>query len=271
MRLKEVNECFSSKKCLLRWTLDKIRFYAIKPSKRRDQHFLVHPRILKDFVILFKDSKGLNCIEIGTGLGTLSLVLSKLFKKVLSIEIDQKLAKIAKEIVPNNAQIIIGDGLKILNSSCIEVVASNSPYSLSSLIVATAAKNNCIKRAALILQKELALRAVASPGDENYGRFSVLAQRYFSLKIISIYPPNYFYPPPLVDSALIYLERKRLWNSEDESFEKLTGCLFSGRNKLARKMVKKCLNLDEGTIKWLGKKRVRELTLEDLEMILKLQ
>ena len=269
MRRELTNFSFNSKRSLLKWTLETIRRYGIRPSKKKDQHFLIHPRPIRDILdrIDYKDE----CLEVGTGLGTLTIPLSKIIKRIVSVEIDAELIHVTNPYIPSNVLTIVGDGIAIVRSSCIRLLVSNTPYSISSILIVNIAKNNCIKKAFIILQKELAQRVIALPGESEYSRFSLITQRYFDVELISVYPASYFYPRPLVDGALISLKRKRNWEKEDEAFEQLITCLFSGKRKLARKMVKKCLGLKESVISWLGEKRVKDLSLMDIEKILKIK
>ncbi len=269
MKRELANFSLSSRRSLFRWTLETIRRYGIRPSKKKDQHFLIHPKPIRDILsrIDYKDE----CLEVGTGLGTLTIPLSEIVKRVISVEIDAKLTHTVSSYMPSNVLTIVGDGVVIARSSCIKLLVSNSPYSISSVLVVNIAKNNCIKEALIVLQKELALRAIAPPGETDYSRFSLITQRYFNVELISVYPASYFYPRPLVNGALISLKRKRNWEEGDEAFEQLITCLFSGRRKLARKMVKRCLGLKESVISWLGEKRVKDLSLMDIERILEIK
>jgi 16S rRNA (adenine1518-N6/adenine1519-N6)-dimethyltransferase len=265
----EEDEVFSSRRSMLNWTLSILRKYGFRPSKKKDQHFLVHPRVIQDVLNVIGNAVPEDCLEIGTGIGTLTLALSARFRRVVTVEIDPKLASIAKEVLPDNVLVIVGDGIAIARSFCVSPLISNTPYSISSALVASIARNNCIKEAILVVQKELAFRMKAPPGTPEYGRLSIITRRYFDVSLIKVYPKDYFYPPPLVDGALLHLRRIRPWKEGDEILERLTACLFSGRNKLARKMAKRCLGADESALSWLGEKRVKDLDQEDIEKLMR--
>jgi len=258
-----------SKRSLLSWTLGILRRHNIRPSKRLGQHFVVNPELVKATISHIAATRAEYVLEVGPGLGTVTHHLSDITRKIMAVEIDRRLARVSGSILPLNVLVIVGDGVPFTESVCADVVFSNTPYSASSRLIAAAARNNCINTAVYLVQKELAERAVAKPGSKDYGRLTLLVNRYFDAHLDGVYPPTSFHPQPDVSSALLILKRRRKWATGDELFEKLTACIFSGRNRKASKMLKLCSNrlgyrIGGVSSKW-EELRVRDLRVEDIE------
>lgn len=253
----------NSRHDLLRWTKNVLQEYGIRPYKKLSQNFVVEPRIIKDILSVVGSGNSI-VLEIGAGLGTLTYYLAQENDYVIAVEIDERLVEILSRIAPWNTDIIVGDALKHFNTNYRGVIVSNAPYHISSLLIIGILHTRA-HRAVLMLQKEVALRLVAKPGSSDYGRLSVITQYIADIQLITVYPPRCFYPSPEVASALVVLKRKRAWSNEAEIIENLTRCLFSEKNKLAVKVVKKCVPLiPKELLKDLGEKRVRDLSLNDI-------
>ncbi len=261
-----------SRRSLLNWTRNILRSLHLRPRKRLGQHFVVEPRIVRDALKILREYTVESLLEIGPGLGTLTYYLSITTPKVLAVELDARLAGVSRALLPPNAQVVVGDGLVFAEKSCIDGIASNTPYEISSALVAATARNNCVTIALYVVQRELAFRMTAKPGTADYGRLTLLVNRYFETKIINVYPPTAFYPEPDVSSAMVLLKRIKPWGLGDETFEKLTACLFTGRNRKASKMAKICARRlgigANGDFQWLEGKRVKDLLVEDIDSIL---
>ncbi len=251
---------------LLSWIKSLLAELGVRPSKRLGQSFLYHPR---GFEFFTEHIQGGSWLEVGTGPGLLTLAASRRANIVLGVELDYNMACAASSIAYPNASIVVGDGVRLLESWSGGGVYSNTPYHLSSTIISRVARNNSVEKAVLGVQKEVAYRILASPGGEEYGRLTLLVRRYFYAKLAGVIPRRWFYPPPEVDGAVIVLSRRRSWRPGDEVFEQLTACLFSGRNKLAYKMAERCACIDGARARRvLGDKRVRELDVGEVEWIL---
>jgi len=258
---------------LLSWTLERLRILGHRPSKRLGQHFLVNPRVVLDY----KSALGgrvESLLELGAGLGVLTYHLASVADRLVAVEIDERLAKSLLDFIPGNVAVVVGDAVSIVESYCVKAAASNTPFEASTAIIASTARNNCIEEAVYVVQREVASRLVARPGSRGYGRLSILARRFFDVKILSVYPPRYFHPEPEVYSAMVVLRRTRRWTHWDDVVEEFTRCLFSSRRKLARRVALKCLeslgySTGGASLDWLGERRVSQLSPEDLERILR--
>ncbi len=268
--VRKLQNLLPTREELLKWTLETLRRIGVKPKDRLGQHFLIDPHGVRLFLEALAKWESNDMMEVGPGLGVLTIHTSLIASRIIAIEIDPLLASHLATITKDNVLVVRGDGLDHVISTSIGIVYSNTPYSISSKLVTLIARNNRIKYSLLGVQLELAKRMIAKPGEKDYGRLTLLVNRYFSAKLIGVIPWSSFYPEPEVSGALIELWRKRDWMDGDELFELLTRCLFSNRNKKATKIASKCLDVETGKLSWLGEKRVRELTLEDVEKLMDL-
>jgi len=253
---------------LRRWTLEVLRELGIKPSEKLGQHFLVDPVGLRLFIEPLSRLGPLEMLEVGPGLGVITRYASEIASRIVAVELDPRLASYLQSSMPGNVAVILGDGVEHAMATRVSVVYSNTPYSISSPLIAAIARNNNVAHAILGVQLELAMRIVARLGEESYGRLTLLANRYFNVRLVGVIPRSSYYPEPEVSGAVVELHRRREWVEGDEVFENLTRCLFSERNKKASKVASRCLGVGVEELSWLGGRRVRELTLEDVEKLL---
>jgi len=231
----------------------------VSRRRRLGQHFLVDEGGVKLFTGALERFKGLDFLEVGPGLGALTLRASELAGRLIAVEIDESLAKRLSPRLPFNSSVVIGDGALFVASARTPVVFSNAPFYLVGRMIAAAARNNNVRWLVLGCQKEVAERIVASPGSEEYGRLSVISQAYFTATIKGYMPAEWF------SAALVLMERRREWGPEGEVLEGLTRCLFSQKNRLLAKVAKRCIG-DEGPalLAANNNRRVRDLTPDEL-------
>ncbi len=269
----------SSKQALFHYTMKLLGEHDLRASKRFSQNFTIDPRYITTMLdsvdTLLLDQY---IIEIGTGLGTLTLALSYRFvdRIILSIEKDRRLFQVAGKILGSreNIVMILADAVRLLPLLKTGTVVSSTPFSMTSPIILGIARNNSIRQAVLGVQKEVALRMTAEPGTKDYGRLTVITKLLFDTRITGFFPPSSFYPRPKVAASIIVLKRRREYQKKKhESLEKLTGCLFSSRNKKAAKIIVGCIEKlggepDKSVIESMfSDKRVRELAPGEIEWI----
>ncbi len=252
---------------LLRWTLNVLRTYGIRPRKKFSQNFVVCSRLVRDVIDHTRVlSKG-PIMEIGTGIGTISYYLSKYFKPTIHVEIDERLGEIASKFINRPGILIIGDALDLLWNT--DTIVSNTPYHISSSILVKASKSDHVKTAILVLQKDVVERLCASPGTPEYGRITVLVRLVFELEPGPVYPPSCFYPRPDVSSQLLVMRRTRDFSELPPCIEEVSRRLFITRRKKARKVICRELGLcSESLFGRLGiddKTRIYQLTPEQIE------
>lgn len=168
-------------------------------------------------------------VEIGTGAGTLTRVLSKHVKKVVTYEVDKRLLSILENHFRGlgNIELRFEDGL---NANICEkqfIVVANIPYYITTpLIMKFMADDRCT-RVCVLVQEDVARRIVAKPGGKDYGALTVGLQSRAECKVIRKVPRSVFKPVPNVDSAFVVIDKKE-GERISEAFLKR---VFSARRK----------------------------------------
>lgn len=213
-------------------TSPKVLFNAwnLRPKKRLGQHFLVDPSAADMIVSRSKITSDDTVMEIGAGLGALTIPLAKAARQVFAVETDSQLTKLLKTelLVHNltNVEIIENNILKVdihalaKKSNHQIIVIGNLPYNISSqILIQLIHTRTDVKRAILMFQKELARRITAKPGKKDYGRLTVMLGYCAEIKSIATVTASLFYPVPKVDSEVVEINFKisREYPVHDES------------------------------------------------------
>ncbi len=217
--------------------------YGLVPRKRWGQHFLVDRNIINKVVRTAQIGEMDHVLEVGPGLGEMTLLLSRQARRVIAVEIDPKLVAILREKTASssNIEVIEEDILKLdfkqllpPDGPPIKVVA-NLPYQISTpLLFRFIESKEIFSTLTLMLQREVAERLVASPGGKAYGPLSVSVQVVSDLSIRFFIKPTAFYPPPKVESAVVQLvwrERPLVDLSEESWLHRVVRACFGYRRK----------------------------------------
>jgi 16S rRNA (adenine1518-N6/adenine1519-N6)-dimethyltransferase len=220
-----------------------LRKYELKAKKKFGQNFLVSPKYLEVMADVLGLSKNDMVLEIGPGLGTLTTRLAERAGHVLAVEIDTDFIPVLDEVLEeyDNVDVLYEDFLDLELEEVLNrrpgnwKVASNLPYYVATPILTGLLECNMyIHEIAVMLQKEVAGRIVASPGGKEYGLLSVIAQYYADVRLVAQVPAGAFYPMPDVDSAIVYLQvsQKPRVHVEDETmFFSVVRGAFAARRK----------------------------------------
>lgn len=217
--------------------------YGFKFSKSLGQNFLIDGNIVRRISEIADITDKDYVLEIGPGIGTLTEELAFNAKKVVAVEIDEKLLPILDETLQahDNVEIIHGD---ILNMDIIKIidenmdggpikVVANLPYYVTTPIIAKLLEEESnIHSIVVMVQKEVGERIVASPGSKQYGSLSVFVNFYTYPEIGMKVPKTVFMPQPKVDSVIIKLKMKeKLPKVDREVFFKVVKSAFGKRRK----------------------------------------
>ena len=193
--------------------------WNLRPKKKLGQHFLVDPSAADMIVSRSKITSEDTVIEIGAGLGALTIPLANAARQVLAVETDSQLTKLLKTelIVHNltNVEIIENNILNVDIHALAKkidrqiIVIGNLPYNISSqILIQLIHTRKHVKRAILMFQKELARRITATPGNKDYGRLTVMLRYCAEIKSIANVTASLFYPVPKVDSEVVEVNFK---------------------------------------------------------------
>jgi len=236
--------------------------HNIRPKEQLGQNFIVDPafteKIVKRAGILPEDI----ILEIGAGLGALTIPLARRAQKVFAVEKDRQIIPILNmEILVSgltNISIIEKDILSVDIKTLIEdiggkiVVMGNLPYNISSqILVQLIRSREGISRAVLMFQKELAQRITAETGCKDYGRLTVMLRYCSDIKKLVNAKASLFFPKPKVDSEILELKFKKEIDHKaaDEQFLfKVIKSGFGNRRKtLKNALAASELNIDPNT------------------------
>lgn len=230
---------------LIKLTTMLLRKYGVRIRRRLSQHFVVNNALIDEVLMHVTDLRPEYVVEVGTGLGFLTTYLCDAFKKVITIELDRRLARAALEVLGGklNVNIVVGEGVNFLTNALrsVDVVVSNVPYGITGPLIMSIIKSNC-RAAVLTIQDEVAMRLIAPPGSRDYSRLTVMVNTFMDVKLGGKYSSKDFYPPPKVNSRVVILRRVRRWDYYWEVYGEIIKCLFNQRRKLAKKVLSRCLN-----------------------------
>ena len=241
-----------------------LKAWNLRPKKGLGQNFLTDRSIAQKIVTRSGLTAEDVVLEIGSGLGALTMPLAQIAKKIYAVEKDKTLIPpLTKEIQSAGFKNVVILNQNILSLDIVAiaqqerqplVVMGNIPYNISSQILVQLVMNRrYFISAALMFQKELAQRIMASPGSKAYGRLAVMAAYCAQVRVITEIPAARFYPKPKVDSLVINLtfgqQTKNL--AIDETFLfKLVKASFSRRRKTLKNALSgPILQLDANTAK----------------------
>lgn len=219
----------------------------IHPSKAMGQNFLADGNIME----LIVDAAGIqpddHVVEIGPGLGALTVTLLRQAGRVTCIEKDKKLASLLeKEFATRpHFRILRQDALEVefgdlLTEPSMKVI-SNLPYSVGTRIVMQLLQTACCpERMVFMLQKDVAEKFAAAPGNKTYGLTAVWSQRLYEVELIHTVSPSCFIPPPRIASGVLRMVRRHSPLAEldsREKFEAITRFAFEHRRKQLGKIL----------------------------------
>ena len=196
-------------------TAELVKKYNFKFTKSLGQNFLVDQSVPRDIVDGADVGPEDLVIEIGPGVGTLTAQLLKIAKRVVAIELDDTLIPILTEELGgySNFSLIHNDALKVNfdeiigDEKSVKLVANLPYYVTTPIIVKLLKEKHKFKSLTIMIQKEVAERMNAEPGNKDYGALTLLVQYYCNTKIVRKVPPACFIPRPKVDSIVIRLDK----------------------------------------------------------------
>ena len=207
-------------------------------NKNLGQNYLIDDFKRKKIIEYAKLTKEDTVLEIGPGIGTLTIELAKKAKKVIAIEQDTTIFNILKKRLEkeqiDNVELINGDAVKV-DFPPFNKIVSNLPYQISSPISFKFLRHD-FDLAILMYQKEFADRMNGKVGTKQYSRLSAMLYFKANVKFLTKVSPESFIPSPKVDSSVVELKPKENQIDEDDykAYSKVVKALFQHRNKKAR-------------------------------------
>lgn len=235
-----------------------LKKYQLAPLKKLGQNFLRDENIVNK-IAQAAVQPGENALEIGPGLGVLTQALARRAKKVVAVEIDKGMVQVLSQTLDGleNTQVLWQDFLKAdlqeiarehFGSEPFAVVGNLPYYITSKCLLAVLEAQAPVLRFTAMVQKEVAERLMAGPGDANYGAITASVAYYGRVRQMFQVSRSCFLPAPDVDSAVIGIEPRAQFDVPREDYTRIVRGLFAQRRKTLQNNMKNSLQMKNGQI-----------------------
>lgn len=255
--------------------------HGLRASKALGQHFLADPNTARRIVRLAGVAPGDRVLEIGPGIGSLTLALAESGARVVAVERDRHVLPVLREVLADTSgvRVVEGDAVtldyaQVLGSSgggSPWRMVSNLPYNIATpLLVRMLEEAPQIGRFLVMIQREVGERLAAAPGERAAGAVSVKVAYHAEARVVGRVPPTVFVPRPNVESALVRLvrhDRPPVEVADPDAMFRLVRAGFGQRRKTLRRALRTALGdrtvavLEAATID--PATRAERLTLDD--------
>ncbi len=236
--------------------------HGFRFSKALGQNFLIDPRVCPRMAAESGAAECAGAIEVGPGLGVLTYELAQVAKKVVAIELDQRLFPVLGETLADcpNVELVQGDVLKLDLHALIQekfdgqevCVCANLPYYITSPVIMGLLEGGLpLKSITVMVQKEAAERICAQPGQRACGAVSVSVHYHSQPQVLFGVSRGSFLPPPNVDSAVIRLDLHReppVQVADEGWFFRVSRAAFAQRRKTAANSISASLSLPKAQV-----------------------
>jgi 16S rRNA (adenine1518-N6/adenine1519-N6)-dimethyltransferase len=249
--------------------------HGLSPSRALGQNFVVDPNTVRRIARLAAVGVGDHVVEVGAGLGSLTLALAETGAEVTAVEIDRHLLPVLRSVLAERApsvRVVAGDAMaldwaSVLAGARTWVLVANLPYNVATPLVLDLLDGApAIGRMLVMVQREAGERLAAGPGDKAYGIPSVKVAYHATAQLVGTVGPNVFLPKPRVESVLVSIVRHSGGPAVDADPERLFALVRAGFGQ-RRKMIRRSLAglLDTATIEAAGvdpASRAEDLSLD---------
>jgi 16S rRNA (adenine1518-N6/adenine1519-N6)-dimethyltransferase len=191
--------------------------HGIHPSRALGQNFVADPNTVRRIARLSGSGVGTNVLEIGAGLGSLTLALVETGAHVVAVETDRHVLPVLRSVVePVGVEVVEGDALTLDLAGLLAERApgpwslvSNLPYNVATpLVMRTLTEVPAVAHLLVMVQREVGERMAAEPGQDAYGSVSVRIAYFARAQVVGRVPATVFVPRPRVESVLVQLDRR---------------------------------------------------------------
>ena len=192
--------------------------HGLRPSRALGQNFVADPNTVRRIARLAGLEAGDRVLEIGAGLGSLTLALAETGAQVVALEADRHLVPVLRSVVePEGVEVVQGDALTLDLAALLAThgngawrVVANLPYNIATpLVLRILTEVPAVTRLLVMVQREVGERMAAAVGDEGYGAVSVRVTYFARAEVVGRVPASVFIPRPRVESVLVRLVRRQ--------------------------------------------------------------
>jgi 16S rRNA (adenine1518-N6/adenine1519-N6)-dimethyltransferase len=234
--------------------------YDLRPNKALGQHYLADPNTARKVARLGGIEPGETVLEVGPGLGSLTVALRQAGAAVVAVEADARLLPALAEVVGDDplVRVEVADALRVdLGSIAPEArrLVANLPYNIAAtLVLKVLAEVPAIDHQVVMVQREVGERLVAAPGSPAYGATSAKLAARATARVLAPVSRRVFVPEPRVDSVVLGVDRRRhpaLAGLDPAELGRVIDAAFGQRRKTLRNALRG-LGLDTAAVEALG-------------------
>jgi 16S rRNA (adenine1518-N6/adenine1519-N6)-dimethyltransferase len=217
--------------------------HDLEPSRALGQNFVVDGNTVERIARLAEVGPGDRVVEVGAGVGSLTLALVATGATVTALEVDKHLVPVLREVVePAGATVVEADATttdwdRILGPDGPWTLVANLPYNVAiSIVLHVLDQAPQVHDLLVMVQREVGERLAAEPGSKVYGIPSVRVAYWATAEVVGVVPPTVFHPKPRVESALVRISRRSepaVAADRDRLFQ-LVRVAFGQRRKMLR-------------------------------------
>lgn len=216
---------------------------SLAPRRDLGQNFVADPNTVRRIAELARVTTGDRVVEIGAGLGSLTLALADTGAAVTAIEVDRGVVPVLRDVVAarSNVTVVEADAMQLdwselLGAHTDWVLVANLPYNVATPLICDLLDDvPAIARMLVMVQREAAERFAAAPRTSAYGAVSVKTAYWGSAKIVGHVPASVFVPRPNVESALVEITRRTPPPTDPTTLFMLVRTAFGQRRKMLRR------------------------------------
>ncbi|HLN06050.1 MAG TPA: 16S rRNA (adenine(1518)-N(6)/adenine(1519)-N(6))-dimethyltransferase RsmA [Acidimicrobiales bacterium] len=253
-----------------------LRQHGLHPSKALGQHFVTDPNTVERIARLARVGPGDRVLEIGAGLGSLTIALAATGALVTAVEVDHGIVPVLRQLVePLGVSVVEADAMScdwavLLAGAPHWVLVANLPYNVATPLVLDLLRDvPSIGRMLVLVQREAGDRLVAAPGASGFGAVSVRVGYFATATLVGRVPPGVFLPRPNVESVLVELVRREFPAVDPAmasyaEIDLLLRAGFAGRRKMLRRSLEGLVDASVFSAAGIdGRSRAEELGIED--------
>ena len=226
---------------------------GLAPRRDLGQNFVADPNTVRRIAALADVGPGDHVVEIGAGLGSLTLALAETGASVTAIEVDRGVVPLLRGVVADLEQVQVieadattVDWAELLAADEDWTLVANLPYNVATPLVCDLLDDvPAISSFLVMVQREVAERMAAGPGSKQYGAVSVKVSYWGDARVVGLVPASVFVPRPNVESALVRIDRRPPPDVAPDALFPLVKQAFGQRRKMLRKSLRERVTDDQ--------------------------